>query len=419
MLRNPKYLYGESDIKIPVEQNYGAFVLNKLTSFGDKTAFINGETDESVTHRTLAQRAVNLAISLARMGVGKGDTVALCSENRTEFWSTVVGVVCAGAVLSTINMGYTKGAIPSSKMKIDNFWRNVVQVFYQLSDELTHVMGIGQPKYIFCSPLAYQTHAKNFQSLRYIKKIIVFGEETLPNTTPFEDLVKENVDLNEFQPVDVEGQDTVMMLYSSGTTGLPKGVMITHYNCLVSAAELGFDTDAPDLTQLTITPWYHTMGLMATLHSMSAGITNVYLTHFELKLYLNCIQKYKPVGKIGPGTFRVEGDALTLTSKCKQYFPKLTAVLILVPPVMVLLAKTELIDGYDVSSVFVIYCGAAPLDLDTINAVKKKFPNMLAVLQGYGMTETTLAVTRDSLNLDNPSEFKPEASAWSPRGLSS
>nr|BAM19985.1 unknown unsecreted protein [Papilio xuthus] len=107
---------------------------------------INGATDEKLTYGEIAQEAMNLALSLVKLGVRRGDVVAICSENRREYWSTVVGVICAGGVVTTINTIYTK-------------------------DELKHVMDISKPKYVFCSPFSYKAQGKNFSTIQYIKKL--------------------------------------------------------------------------------------------------------------------------------------------------------------------------------------------------------------------------------------------------------
>ncbi|CAH2056389.1 unnamed protein product, partial [Iphiclides podalirius] len=347
MLKHPNYVYGPEDKYVPAKLNAGEFLLQKIWQFRETVALINGVTDEKMTYGDMAQEAMNLAVSLVRLGIRKGDVIAICTENRREFWSTLVGVSCAGAVVTTVNMIYTE-------------------------DELKHVMDISRPKLVFCSPLAYKSQAKNFRGLSYVKNIIVYGEDRPQNTLLYKHLavagpgniqkIIENVKYEHFEAVDVEGQnDLMLILYSSGTTGLPKGVMITHLN-LASACASKLET--PALTTLSITPWYHTMGLATSLLGFVKGRTMVFLPKFEVDLYLKTLEKYK-IGQ-----------------------------LTVVPPILVALCKSP--SKYDVSTVQLILCGAAPLYKETVNDVRERFPNLTAVLQGYGLSESSLAVTQNN-----------------------
>ncbi|KAM3955967.1 luciferin 4-monooxygenase-like [Aphomia sociella] len=299
------------------------------------------------------------------MGVRKGHVVAICTENRREYWSTVIGIICTGATLTAVNPMYSK-------------------------DETIHVLNISKPTHIFCSPTVYKTKEIIFNSLKYIKNIFLFGDVRPHNITLYNDLASpvnsgdinsdliangrltRHVRFEEFQPAEVQGQsDVVIILYSSGTTGLPKGVMLTHLNML-AFCNMPLSLD-PATTGLSVTPWYHTMALTNSLSGMTMGKTTVYLPKFDIDLYSKSIEKYK----------------------IKQ--------ILVVPPIVVSLCKTEL--KYDMSSLEVMYCGAAPLMAETIASLKTKFPNFKGVVQGYGMTESAHAVIRGTH--DKVLEFKP------------
>ncbi|KAJ8707090.1 hypothetical protein PYW08_011224 [Mythimna loreyi] len=353
MLRNPKYVYGPQNVTVPADLNFGDYFLTRIWEHRHKIALINGITDEPLTYGDIVQQAMNFAVSLTRMGVRKGDTIGLMSENRHEFWGAVVGVACAGAVLTTISTGYVKG-------------------------EILHVTSISKPKYIICSPVMYKLHEKTLKSLNFVKNIILFGEEKQHSVLMYNDLVFEdngqvkNVKFEEFQSVEVQGQtDTLAILYSSGTTGLPKGVMLTHLN-VIAVCCMPPTADA-SVVALTITPWYHVMGLVGMLSAFITGRTAVYLAKFDVDTYLKTVDKYR------------------------------TVLLTVVPPILVAICKNQ--SNYDLSSVKLIYSGAAPLHKDTINSVHEKFPNLEGVHQGYGATEMTLAVTKSITGNTNTHKF--------------
>ncbi|XP_013183548.2 uncharacterized protein LOC106129506 [Amyelois transitella] len=356
MFKNPLYVYGPKNVDLPGDLNFGGFFLDKVWEHRDQVALINGATDETFTYSVLAQHVMNMAISLSHLGVRKGEIVAICSENRKEYWAATFGSICAGATVTMINPLYTES-------------------------ELRHVLSITKPKYMFCSPAFYKNKSKLLSTHAHVKKIILFGDKT-NNALSYYDLtvsvdsndkeiyfnglnLSRNVRYDEFQPVDVVGQsDVVFVLYSSGTTGMPKGVMLTHVN-LLTACSMPATVD-PKVSGLTISPWFHVMGLIGTVIALTKGKTVVFLPKFEVNLYLKCIEKYK--------------------------IQQLTVV----PPVLIAACKSQ--EPYDLGSVRVIYSGAAPLQDDTIKIVKNKFPNVEAVMQGYGMTEMTLAVIRSTFD---------------------
>ncbi|KAI8438594.1 hypothetical protein MSG28_011041 [Choristoneura fumiferana] len=157
--------------------------------------------------------------------------------------------------------------------------------------------------------------------------------------------------------------ETALILYSSGTTGLPKGAKLTHTNLIAAAQQ---KEPCPDISMLTVAPWCNTLGYITMMRALVNGKEVIYLQKFQEKQYLETVQKYKAQS------------------------------LLVAPPLVVLLSKSSLVDKYDLSSVQVIYSGGAPLDGGVIQQVKKRLPKLHGVLQGYGMTEATGAVTEET-----------------------
>lgn len=161
-----------------------------------------------------------------------------------------------------------------------------------------------------------------------------------------------------------EARTTVATVnYSSGTTGLPKGVRISHANLIANVEQStkvhfdGVDTSKPD-NWVGFLPLYHAFGQLWTILLASRHrAPNYILTAFSFEGFFSAVQRYRP------------------------------RFLQVVPPIIVMLAKRPDAKNYDISSVEWILCGAAPLKLELQNEVSKRFN--IHIKQGWGMTEVT------------------------------
>ncbi|KAJ8735612.1 hypothetical protein PYW07_007232 [Mythimna separata] len=309
----------------------------------DKIAMINGITGEQITFGELVQLVVNAASSLIRLGVERDEVVAVCSENRMEFLVTSIAAWCSGAAVTLLNAAYGKS-------------------------ELVHTMGISKPKYLFLSPETYNKFYETMLGANMVKKFFIFGDSVNdPKLLKFNDLIKTYVNVKTFKPVTdlVNGLSrTALILYSSGTTGLPKGAKLSHLNLITAANQPCHITK--EIRTLSVAPWSNTVGIMCTMDDLVHNRTVIHLSRFKEEQYLACIQKFK------------------------------AGTLVAVPPLVVMLTKSNILKNYDVSSVEIIYCGGAPLDVAVINEAKRRFKGLRHVLQGYGMTETTGTLTEES-----------------------
>ncbi|CAH2045280.1 unnamed protein product, partial [Iphiclides podalirius] len=345
MVIKNKVVYGGPALNIPAHLSFGQYILDKFTEHSveeKKIALVHGDTDQVTTYRQLLQEVVSVANGLKSLGVKRGDIVAICSENRLEFMFTAIGIILCGATVTTLSPQYAKG-------------------------ETKHVLNISKPTLLIASEAVLKQNLSVYKEVMFIKRFIQMNGQPIDNGIISLKSVYAETDPFDFEAENVKGAiDTVFLLYSSGTTGLPKGVMLTHVNALYAATESqGIAVDHSHSCYLTVVPWYHAYGLMTTINYLTVGKTMVYFPGFYPEKYLRAIEKYK------------------------------VNVLFTVPPIIVFLTKSPLVNNYDVSSVSRVWCAAAPLSTDTIRNVMKRLPNCEGVLQGYGMTETSTAATKD------------------------
>ncbi|XP_061728907.1 luciferin 4-monooxygenase-like isoform X1 [Cydia pomonella] len=341
---------GEPAMEVPGHLSFAQYVIDKLREHcqaGDAVALVNGDTGEEVTFQQILNDVVGVATGLKKFGVQRGDVVGLCSESRIEYISTAIAVMCCGATVTAVNLQYQP-------------------------EEMSHVLNIAKPNIIIGSLSALKINLNTFKKLAFVKKIVQFdGTPLEPGIVLLSSLMSGDVSVEEYSPEDVQGwSDVLVILYSSGTTGLPKGVMLTHFNILYGAMHYSNDKIDEEAYKrlLTVVPWYHGYGLLTTIKYLAVKKKLVFFSGFNAEKYLGAIQKYK------------------------------IQVLLTVPPIVLLLAKSPVVEKYDLSSVNVVWCAAAPLSKEIIQAALKRLPNCIGIFQVYGMTETSLAATRDEMD---------------------
>ncbi|MEM6731825.1 MAG: AMP-binding protein [Myxococcota bacterium] len=312
------------DVDIP-EMNVAAYVLRHADRLGDKAAFIDGPSGRKVSYRELKTQVQSLAGGLQAKGVGPGTTWALMAPNLPEYAVVFMGLAWAGATVTTLNPTY-----------------GAEEVAMQLKDS--------QAKAIVTIGLFLEV-AKAAAKEAGIEEVYVIGEgDAMPFTTLFGEPLAD--------PVAVDPKNDVVVLpYSSGTTGFPKGVMLTHHNLVANLAQIDPHIPVSEKdTIFAVLPFFHIYGMVVIMgHTLSCGATAVTVPRFDMVQMLDLVQSLK------------------------------INVMFLVPPIVLALAKHPVVEKYDMSSVRLIFSGAAPLSGELADAAATRVG--CEVSQGYGMTE--------------------------------
>ena len=313
------------------------FVLERASRLGDKPALVDGPSGRTISYGQLAAGVERVAAGLAARGFGKGGVLALYSPNLPEYALAVYGAMAAGGTVIGANPLLTVEELAGQLADADASLLVTVPPFLDKAREAAEKAGVEQ--------------------------VLVFGEAD--GVTPFRELVGHR---HPPARVLVDPDDLAALPYSSGTTGLSKGVEQTHASLVVNArqsqAVLG---QREDDVVLAVAPFFHVMGLNLVLATaLRAGATVVTLPRFDLEGFL--------------GTIQDRGVTTT----------------IVVPPVMLALANHPLVDRYDLSSLRWIGCGAAPLGAE----IEQRCADRLGciVAQGFGMTEAGACIAINPLH---------------------
>jgi acyl-CoA synthetase (AMP-forming)/AMP-acid ligase II len=314
------------DLQIP-EQNLADVVMHRAADLADKPAIIDGPTGRTYTYGQLQALIRKFAAGLAARGFQKGDVLGIYMPNVPEYGIAFLGTAALGGINTTINSLYSPK-----------------EVAFQLNDS--------GAKFLLTIP-QFLEGASQAAAESGVEEIFVLGEAE--GATPFSALLDND---GSFPAVTIDpAEDLVALPYSSGTTGLSKGVMLTHRNLvanMVLASSQGHANESDVF--LGLLPFFHIYGMVLILNlGLYQGGTMVTMPRFELEQFLQIAQQYR------------------------------LSYLSLVPPLVLALAKSPQVDDYDLSNVRMIGSGAAPLGKELEEAVAKRLGCI--VYQGYGLTE--------------------------------
>jgi acyl-CoA synthetase (AMP-forming)/AMP-acid ligase II len=320
-----------SELSVP-DVDVTSFVLEHAAERGERPALIDGSSGRTITFGELGERIAALRGGLEGRGFGSGDALAIHLPNCPEYALAFHAAASAGGRATTVNPLYT-------------------------AEELGRQLKSSRAKLLLTAapllPIALEAARDSA-----VEEVFVLGDEgeVAEEATPFADLFSQGRGIEgKIDPAN----DLAALPYSSGTTGLPKGVMLSHRNLvanLIQAEEpLGvFDQD----TMIGCLPFFHIYGMTVIMNmGLRNGATIVTMPRFDLEQYLELIARHR------------------------------ATVSFIVPPIALALARHPAVDGADLSSLRMLMSGAAPLGAELIDEVEARIG--CTVIQGYGMTETS------------------------------
>ena len=318
------------DVAIP-DVTYPELIFSHAREWADQPVLVDGPSGRTLTHGQVAAGARRVAAGLARRGFAKGDVLAIYSPNLPEYALAFHGPALAGGIVTTVNPLYT-----------------AEELGYQLRDTGAKVLVTVPP---------FLDKAREAARATAVREIYVFGQSE--GAEPFASLLERDGDA---PAVSIDpARDLVALPYSSGTSGRPKGVMLTHRNLVAVTRQVEAQARIDrNWRTLGILPFFHIYGQVVLMNfPLYFGGLCVTMPRFDLPEFLRLVQEHR------------------LTH------------LYVVPPLALALARHPLVDQYDLSSVKLVNSGAAPLDESLQRACAERLHCL--VTQGYGMTETSLA----------------------------
>ncbi|GJF33120.1 AMP-dependent synthetase [Kitasatospora sp. NE20-6] len=321
-------------------------VLGDLDGRAGLPALVDGITGRSLTYAELDLASRRTAAGLAEAGVRQGDVVALYSPNTIAYPVAFYAATRTGATVTTVSSLATAGELAGQLRDSRARWIITIAAFLPVATAAAAALAAdGSPiaEIFVCDP------ASGHRTLAEL------AASTAPEPAPRID----------------PAVDLAVLPYSSGTTGLPKGVMLTHRSVASNLAQTdAVHATAPGERIIAVLPFFHIYGLTALLnHPLRCGSTVVVLPRFDLEQFLRTIQDQ-----------RIEG-------------------VFAAPPIVLALAKHPLVDRFDLSSVKYVLSAAAPLDADLAEAAARRL-GLPRIHQGYGMTE--LSPVTHVVPLDDP-----------------
>uniref|UniRef100_A0A0R3RFD6 4-coumarate--CoA ligase n=1 Tax=Elaeophora elaphi TaxID=1147741 RepID=A0A0R3RFD6_9BILA len=292
-------------------------------------------TDENLTFNQLRNKSYSFANALKQLDVKKSDIMVVCLENCYQYAIIFLGSALVGCSISGIHPESTQ-------------------------HEIEKALKLTSAKLLIVSSRNYHIAV----SCTTQCKLIILDKHFGQFGNDFDSLIRKwEGNLVDVGEEDITLDDILLTPFSSGTTGSSKCVQLTHRNFNFSTAILKqalFDRLSEGCRRVTVgvLPFYHGSGFWALCYCLLEGHQTIIMKRFHPAIMLNCIEKYKI-------------DTINV-----------------VPVILESLCHDEIqTERWDLSSLTTVLCGSAPLGKELSKRFLQKFPHVINLIQGYGMTE--------------------------------
>ncbi|XP_058795136.1 uncharacterized protein LOC131666470 isoform X2 [Phymastichus coffea] len=315
---------------ISEDRKLGQVIWNVLNKSPDHVAQIDAETGEQTTFSQMKDRSICCAVWMKELAIRPGDVVVAVTHNHLDCYLPVFATFFVDAVFNAWNQNIT---LFSARRFIKMFTPKLIFASEKVIDVLIEAATLENLKVHF---VVFGKHS-NVQSLNEI-----LNEQT-----------KEEID--KFTVVDERSaQDVAAIMLSSGTTGFPKGVMLSHRSILMANV-------SNQGRKISTYLWYSTLDWVSCISFMFQTLlkysTRIISLRIDLESLFQTIEKYK-------------------------------VNFAFVPPILVnYIAKCDIVENYDLQSLKIFVVGGCKLTRQVLDAVQQKFPTVF-IHNGYGSTET-------------------------------
>ncbi|KAI5359799.1 putative AMP-dependent synthetase/ligase, AMP-binding, AMP-binding enzyme domain, ANL [Septoria linicola] len=332
------------DVTIPNVDIWAFMFDRKDRDFADDKIIYRSATNPSRSYTYTEIKAAATAFGEGLCNLWdwqRGDVLNIYAPNDVDVGPVIFGVFFAGGIVSPANPGYSSDELAFQLKNSGTKAIVTTKAFLPAAMKAAKDAGIDQDRVILLGEEKDETHrVKHWTNIRKTSGAQRYRRRKVKDPS----------------------RDLAFLVYSSGTTGLPKGVMLSHSNIVADltqiAGSVGTAYRSGDDKILGVLPFFHIYGLTGLVHQpLHRGVELVVMPAFDLKLFLDTIQTHK------------------------------ITFIYVAPPVIVRLARDEMVRNYDLSSVKMITSGAAPLTRELVDTVHKKYN--IKINQAYGLSETS------------------------------